>query len=192
MDSTSCCCIFDCWLQSRSCHQSLSYLTGVCFPTPERKAIPLLRFRRIGEEHIVIFFLFNSTSTSDFIGPRYIPGEAHALYASFVYLDRRYRGPGDLAGLEPAPAIYSRRLQQGGDFRFVHARLERDQTQQNNQEDQKHVQQEPATSPARVSLDLSHGSPTDPVPLITVTETASDHNCSIETVDDEERTRDFS
>jgi len=44
----------------------------------------------------------------------YIPGHIHAFYVEYVYFDRREQGRlGELTA-EPAPGVYSERVQSGG------------------------------------------------------------------------------
>lgn len=44
----------------------------------------------------------------------YIPGHIHAFYVEYVYFDRRARARDGALAEEPAPGVYSDRVQQGG------------------------------------------------------------------------------
>lgn len=45
----------------------------------------------------------------------YFPGHIHAFYCEYVYYDRRSKGRTGRLASRPAPGVFSRRIQNGGD-----------------------------------------------------------------------------
>ncbi|KAL1956843.1 hypothetical protein VTO42DRAFT_6793 [Malbranchea cinnamomea] len=45
----------------------------------------------------------------------YLPGHIHAFYCEYVYYDRRARGRTGRLATRPAPGIFSKRIQNGGE-----------------------------------------------------------------------------
>ena len=51
------------------------------------------------------------------LSSRYFPGHIHAFYLEYVYYQRRDRDPATRATQQPAPGVYSERIQNGGHSR---------------------------------------------------------------------------